>query len=93
MLTLYRRALAVRRAQSALHTTDMEWVDAPPDVLHWRRPHPDGSVDVVVTMGTDPYCLPAGEVVLASHPPEDGLLPPGAAAWVRLSGRTGPAGR
>jgi len=85
MLSLYRRALAVRRAQPALHTTAMEWVSSPPDVLHWRRPHPDGPLDVVVTMGTDHYRLPPGEVVMASHPPEDGLLPPGAAAWVRLS--------
>jgi alpha-glucosidase len=85
MLELYRRALAVRRAEPSLHTIDMEWVDSPPQVLHWRRPHPDGSLDVVVTMGEDPYRLPAGKVVVASHPLANGLLPGGAGAWVRVS--------
>jgi alpha-glucosidase len=84
MLELYRRALAVRRALPALHTTDMRWVDSPREVLHWRRPHSDGSVDVVVAMGEQPYLLPGGEVVVASHPMEGGLLPAGAAAWVRV---------
>jgi alpha-glucosidase len=93
MLELYRRALAVRRAQPALHTLDMEWVDGPAQALHWRRPHPDGSLDVIVTMGEEPCRLPAGEVVMASQPLEDGLLPGGAGAWVRLSRRTGRAGR
>ncbi len=85
MLELYRRTLAVRRALPALHTMDMRWVDSPQEVLHWRRPHPDGPVDVVVTMGEQPHRLPDGEVVVASHPPDGGLLPAGAAAWVRVS--------
>jgi alpha-glucosidase len=85
MLSLYRRALAARRAQPALHTVDMQWVDSPSGVLHWRRPHADGPLDVVVNVGGPAYRLPPGDLVLASHPLEQGLLPQDAAAWVRVS--------
>ncbi len=83
MLSLYRSALAVRHAQPALRSTLMEWVDSPDEVLHWRRPHGTGAVDVVVNLSGSPYPLGAGDVLLTSIPGEPDALPPDAAAWVR----------
>ena len=83
MLALYRSALAQRRAQPALHGSEMRWVAAPDEVLHWRRDHADGAVDVVVNLSSAPHPLPPGDVLLASRPVADGVLPPDAAAWVR----------
>lgn len=85
MLTLYRRALATRRTSPALRTSDMAWVQSAADVLHLRRPHGSGDVDVVVNLSGRPYGLPDGDVLASSHPVSDGLLPDDAAAWVRLS--------
>ena len=93
MLNLYRHALAVRRQQPALRTTRLEWVDGPADVLHWRRPHPDGDIEVVVSVASDPHPLPDGEVLASTGPVDGGTLPTDGAAWVLVSGRTAREGR
>lgn len=49
-------------------------------LLSCRR---SGGVSVLVAMGDKPVQLPAGELLLASAPVVDGLLPTDAAAWVR----------
>ena len=49
------------------------------DVLSFAR----GPVTALVNCGTSPAPLPAGAVLVASGPLEDGLLPPDTAAWVR----------
>jgi alpha-glucosidase len=41
-----------------------------------------GRFTLVLAMGDDSVPLPAGEVLLASAPPEAGHLPADAAAWV-----------
>ena len=83
MLSLYRAALAVRRAEPALHSTSLEWVSSPDEVLHWRRPHETGAVDVVVNLSAFPYSLGTGDILLSSEPGTTGDLAPDAAAWVR----------
>ncbi|HEY8319728.1 MAG TPA: glycoside hydrolase family 13 protein [Amnibacterium sp.] len=81
MLELYRAALALRHT---LHTGPaLQWQDSAAEVLHFER---SGGWHVVVNLGTEAAPLPAGEVLLASAPLEDGLLPSDAAAWVRVSG-------
>jgi alpha-glucosidase len=47
-------------------------------VLELRR----GPLTVVCNCGVRPVGLPAGEVVLASGPLRDGLLPPDTAVWL-----------
>ena len=54
-LALYRRLLAVRRSQAALHGDTMAWMEAPDGCLAFRRVADGaGVVDVVVNLGDDP---------------------------------------
>lgn len=79
-LALYRRALALRRAEADLRQGVPEWLDGPADCLTYRR----GSVLVLLNAGTAGVPLPAGEVLLGSGPLADGVLPANAAAWLRI---------
>jgi alpha-glucosidase len=67
ILYLYRRLLAARRASPGLVSGDFAWLDAPDDVLAWRR-RSDGDERVVaVNMGSAPARLDVtGRVVVAS---------------------------
>jgi alpha-glucosidase len=81
MLELYRSAIALRHR---LHTDPgLEWQRSSDEVLHFER---TGGWHVLVNLGTAPARLPDGEVLLASAPVDGGLLPPDAAAWIRVSG-------
>lgn len=78
MLTLYRRAIRLRRSLPDLSGPDFAWLAAPPGVLHFRR----GRLRCVVNLGRDEVRLGAVPV-LASAPVLPGSrLPPDAAAWV-----------
>jgi alpha-glucosidase len=86
MLSLYRRAIALRRAEPALHTLAAVWVDSPDEVLHLRRPDGrGGALEVVVNMSSRDYPLPDGAVLLASQAGTGAVLPPDAAVWLRPS--------
>ncbi len=84
-LSLYKKALRLRRelllpAEDALH-----WADAPQNVLAFRR---EPGFTCAVNFGADPVTLPfEGEVVLSSGPVEqDGthlVLPGDTAVWLR----------
>jgi alpha-glucosidase len=80
-LTLYRRALRLRRDMAALGDGDVRWLSEPgDDVLVFERPGTPAVV-CVVNQGTEPVSL-AGEVLLTSGPlTDDGLLPPDTTAW------------
>lgn len=80
-LTLYRRALALRRE---LQTgEELEWVESGrPDVLRFRRP---GGWQVVTNFGTEPYQL-AGDVLLASSPSPGGVVPGETTVWLEPNG-------
>jgi alpha-glucosidase len=83
-LCLHREALALRAHQP--RADDAAWEAAPSeDVLHLSRP---GGWHVVTNFGPTPVGLPAGTVLLASAPLEDGLLPPDTSAWVHVGSRT-----
>ncbi|ADB31660.1 alpha amylase catalytic region [Kribbella flavida DSM 17836] len=76
-LSLYRKALAVRRG---LQTGEgLEWVDADDLVLHFKRP---GGWQSVTNFGAAPIELPDGAVVLASGPLEGDKLPTDTTAWL-----------
>ncbi|MBB1242620.1 glycoside hydrolase family 13 protein [Streptomyces durbertensis] len=88
-LELYRAALRLRRAfrpprgaeQPAPH-----WLPAPPDVLAFRH----GGLECRANLGPRPVELGADrQVLLASAPVEDGVLPPDTSVWLRAA--DGPA--
>ncbi|MDQ6851416.1 MAG: glycoside hydrolase family 13 protein [Actinomycetota bacterium] len=78
-LNLYREALRLRRLIPEFATAPLEWADAGPDVVSYRR----ASVSVVVNAGSTAVPLPAGEVLLSSGPTDGSALAADTAAWVR----------
>lgn len=89
MLALYRRALALRRAEPSLRGGTVTWPDedaVDPSTLRLGREAPGGRRLVVVTnVGDVPTPLPPGEVLLTSvDGPLDGMLPGDATAIVAV---------
>ncbi|WP_375484014.1 glycoside hydrolase family 13 protein [uncultured Jatrophihabitans sp.] len=79
-LHLFQAATACRRSTMAgLPVGAVDWLDAPADCLSYRR----GDVTVLLNAGTDPVPVPDGEVLVASGPVVDGMLPPDTAVWIR----------
>ena len=79
-LTLYRRALALRR--ELMGPEELTWVADPAgeDVIHVERP---GGWRCVTNLGSHPVALPDGEVLITSEPLVGGRLPADATAWCR----------
>ena len=77
MLNLYRAALALRREH--LGDGSLSWLPSAGGVLAFRR---DSGLTCTINLGAEPVPV-AGEVLLASGPLADGLLPPDTAAWTR----------
>jgi len=82
MLSLYRRALACRRALGSHREAPMTWLDSTPGVLAFQR---ESDFVCVVNLAAEPAELPAHhEVLVASGPLTDGRLPTDTAVWLRL---------
>ena len=85
MLSLYRDALARRRAHPALGDGSMTWIPSPDDVLAFQRSPGFGCV---VNLGARPIDvgdigLDGADVLLASVPLDpDGRVPPTSAVWL-----------
>ncbi|SFI98693.1 alpha-glucosidase [Amycolatopsis sacchari] len=80
MLSLYRRALHLRREHPALGDGELSWLDSPEDVLLFRR---EPGLVCAVNLGDTPVPLPPHEkVLLSSEPLPDGKLPSDAAVWL-----------
>jgi alpha-glucosidase len=77
-LEFYRTALAARR-EHGLGAGDLEWLDAGLDVLAFRN----GDVTVYANTGSTPVPLPVGDVIVASGPLGDGILPGDTTVWLR----------
>ncbi len=78
-LEMYRRALALRDVHF-VHDEQLDWMPSSDHSLAFER---GSGVRCVVNFGPDPIELPAGDVLLASHPLHDGrLLASDATAWV-----------
>ncbi|MCR8907212.1 glycoside hydrolase family 13 protein [Thermophilibacter sp. ET337] len=85
MLKFYRRALSARaELLTATGDTSLSWADGYDDqVIAYTRPTADGrALTSVTNFGPEPVKLPAGEVLLASAPLNDGKLPTDTTAWV-----------
>ncbi|MEH0844904.1 glycoside hydrolase family 13 protein [Micromonospora sp. CPCC 205711] len=83
MLELYRSAIRIRRADPALGDGELTWLPAPDGVLAFSR---GAGFRCLVNLAAAPVRLPAdGELLLASGPLDDGLLPPDTAVWLRTA--------
>jgi len=78
-LNMYRLALEIRHKESGLGDGDMEWFDFAPNVLAFNRP---GGFTCLVNFGGE-IKLPEGELLVASAPIRDFILPPDTAVWMR----------
>lgn len=78
MLSLYRRAIEIRREHPATEY-EIEWFGAPDDCLAFRRA--DGLV-CALNASNRSVPLPPGEVLLASSPLDDDGLPPDTTVWL-----------
>jgi alpha-glucosidase len=84
-LELYRTALHLRRGLAALGDGPLQWIDSPPDALHFSR---EPGFACLVNLSAEPLPLPPGADVLMTSEPLDrgGRLPPDAAAWFSTEG-------
>jgi alpha-glucosidase len=82
MLSLYRRALELRREHTGGAHAELQWYGAPEGCLAFRR-HGDGLVCALNTSRVA-VPLPPGDVLLTSGPlsEEEGVLPPDTAVWL-----------
>lgn len=78
-LSLFRRALELRRQREEFAGSEIEWLAAPRGALMFKR---SGGLVCMLNAAKRPVRLPDSEVLLASAPVSDGLLPPNAAAWL-----------
>ncbi|WP_286307861.1 glycoside hydrolase family 13 protein [Agromyces mangrovi Wang et al. 2018] len=78
-LELYRSALSLRRSHG-LGAGSVEWLPASEgSVLAFRN----GDVAVFANIGDEAVPIPAGDVLLASGPVDDGTLPGDTTVWLR----------
>jgi alpha-glucosidase len=86
MLSLYRNALRIRRAEPALGDGSLSWLEASDEVLAFTR---GGRFACVLNLSAGSVEVPAHEsVLLASTPLVQGLLPPDGAVWLALTGES-----
>jgi alpha-glucosidase len=79
---MYRKALAIRKAEAGLGDGPMTWLDVNDEVLAFTRP---GNFACYVNFGTE-IDLPAGAEILVSSAPLSGnKLPTDTAVWLRLN--------
>lgn len=77
-LNLYRSLLSARR-ERGLGTGSLSWdPDAPEGALGFVN----AGVRVLANLGPRPIPLPAGRVLVASSPLDDGVLPPDTTVWI-----------
>lgn len=79
-LSLYRRAIELRKTHAAFKGDELEWYGAPPGCFAYRRK--GGGLICALNTGPAPVPLPPGELLLASGPLVGDELPPDTAAWL-----------
>ncbi|MFC0113076.1 glycoside hydrolase family 13 protein [Kibdelosporangium aridum] len=81
MLSLYRKALRIRRDEPALGDGEMSWVMSLADVIAFTR---DPGFTCMVNLSSEPVPLPRHEsIILASGPLRGDQLPADTAVWLR----------
>ena len=79
-LSLYRQAIEMRYEREEFTGDTVEWYDAPPGCLAFRRSQ--GHLICALNASDAPVPLPPGELLLTSIPLVEGQLPPNSAAWL-----------
>ncbi|MGL5441268.1 MAG: DUF3459 domain-containing protein, partial [[Mycobacterium] stephanolepidis] len=79
-LSLYRRAIELRKTRDEFNGTSLEWYGSPPGALAFRVK--GGGLTCALNVSSDLVDLPAGEVILTSGPLVNGKLPRNTAAWI-----------
>jgi len=79
MQSLYRDALALRRAARAFGDEGLEWLPAPDGCLAFRR---SSGLVCLVNISGAAVPVPEGRVVLASGDVSGGSLPADTAVWL-----------
>jgi alpha-glucosidase len=80
-LSLYRKALRLRRQLPELHSRSFVWQKAPADCLAYRR---GPNLVVALNSGDVAVPLPPGEILLASSDIDGDKLPANTAVWLRV---------
>ena len=80
-LSMYRAALAIRKAEEGLGDGQMEWIAAGKDVVAFERP---GDFACYINFGSDIELPSNSQILLASGPVHAHTLPTDTAAWIRL---------
>lgn len=80
MLSLYRQAMELRATHPAFTGQEIEWYGAPEGCFAFRRR--DSGLICALNASGAPIPLPPGELLLASAPVENDLLPNDSAAWL-----------
>ncbi len=80
MLSLYRRALALRGSSPSFAGDDLQWLPAPAGCLAFRR---SGGLVCYLNLSGAPVPVPEGRVLLASGPVDGGRLPSDTAVWLQ----------
>lgn len=81
-LTMYRRALAIRREESGLGDGPMTWIDAGQHVIAFERP---GNFACYVNFGDAIQLPPHSHILISSGAIHDSMLPTDTALWLRLA--------
>lgn len=79
-LSLYRRALELRKEHSALRGDRVDWFGAPSGCFAFRRQ--PGNLTCALNASPDPVALPPGEVLLSSGELDGDRLPGNTAVWL-----------
>jgi alpha-glucosidase len=79
-LSMYRRALDLRRTLSALRGSHFQWQQAPANCLAYRR---GADLVVAANMGDTAVEMPPGEVIISSGPIDGRTLPANTTVWLR----------
>ena len=80
-LNLYRKALEIRKTEIGLGDGELEWLNLSDHILAFKRA---GNFACIVNFG-EAFKIPNGEVLIASTPIKDGILPEDGALWMRLA--------
>jgi alpha-glucosidase len=78
-LSLYRAAIGLRRS-TGMERADFSWLPGAAECLCFRR----GEVMVLLNAGRAPVERPAGELLLASGPVDDSVVPGDTVIWLRI---------
>ncbi len=78
-LTMVRTAIEIRQTHPGLTGDRVDWYGSPAGCFAFRR---SGGLVCALNTSDAPIALPPGEVLLASSPLADGLLPVDTAVWL-----------